>query len=182
MSPAMNTDNNANNNMPYRPEPVPPGSTSPSMMLTSGAAPPIGVKLSCVASTAPVDVPVVDDAKRPEVAGPNRVSFPSMFPPAWVAVAVWDTPSALSFGLPFVSNTIATSEIASQSTTIALSTARPCFTSPAIFPNIHGNANGIASSNQIWRRLVIGFGFSNGWDEFALYGPPPFWPTSLIAS
>ena len=44
----------------------------------------------------------------------------------------------------------------------------PCFTSPAIFPNIHGNANGIASSIQISRMFVIGFGFSNGCDEFAL--------------
>src|SRR5438552_5986415 len=144
------------------------------MMLTSGAAPPIGVKLSCVASTAPVDVPVVEDAKRPEVAGPKRVSLPSMLPPDWVAVAVWDTPRAVSFGLPFVSNTIATTETASHSTTIALRTAMPCLTSPAIFPNIHGHANGIASSNQIWRMFVMGFGFSNGCDEFALYGPPPF--------
>jgi hypothetical protein len=30
--------------------------------------------------------------------------------------------------------------------------------------------------------LVIGFGFSNGCAEFALYGPPPFSPISLIAS
>ena len=55
-------------------------------------------------------------------------------------------------------------------------------TSPAIFPNIHGNANGIASSTQISRMFVIGFGFSNGCDELALYGPPPFSPISLIAS
>ena len=39
----MNTASKANINMPYRPEPVPPGSISPSMMLTSGAAPPSGV-------------------------------------------------------------------------------------------------------------------------------------------
>ena len=29
---------------------------------------------------------------------------------------------------------------------------------------------------------MIGFGFSNGCDELALYGPPPFSPISLIAS
>ena len=58
----------------------------------------------------------------------------------------------------------------------------PCLTSPAIFPNVHGNANGIASSIQISRMFVIGFGFSNGCDELALYGPPPFSPISLIAS
>ena len=66
--------------------------------------------------------------------------------------------------------TIATSEIASQSTNIALSTAMPCFTSPAIFPNIHGNANGIASSIQISRMFVIGFGFSNGCDGVRVVG------------
>ena len=61
----------------------------------------------------------------------------------------------MSFGLPFDSNAIATSEIASQSTNIALSTAMPCFTSPTIFPNVHVNANGIASSIQISRMFVI---------------------------
>ena len=66
------------------------------------------------------------------------------------------------------SKTIATMEIASHSANIALNTARPCFFEPAIFPNIHGNANGIASSIQISRRFVIGFGFSNGCEEFAL--------------
>src|SRR5438477_24831 len=40
----------------------------------------------------------------------------------------------------------------------------------------------MASSIQIWRMLVIGFGFSYGCDELALNGPPPFSPISLIAS
>ena len=44
----------------------------------------------------------------------------------------------------------------------------PCFRSPAIFPNVHGNANGIARIIQISSMFVIGFGFSNGCDELAL--------------
>ncbi len=64
--------------------------------------------------------------------------------------------------MPFDSKIMATSEIASHNTTIALSTAMPCLTLPAIFPNVHGNANGMASNIQISSVLVIGFGFSYG--------------------
>ena len=38
----------------------------------------------------------------------------------------------------------------------------------AICPNVHVSANGIASSIQISRMFVIGFGFSNGCEELAL--------------
>ena len=40
----------------------------------------------------------------------------------------------------------------------------------------------MASSIQISSMFVIGFGFSNGCEELALNGPPPFSPISLIAS
>jgi hypothetical protein len=43
-------------------------------MCTSGTAPPSGVKLSWAEFTAPVDVPVVLAAKRPEAAAPKRTS------------------------------------------------------------------------------------------------------------
>ena len=66
-------------------------------MFTSGTAPPSGVKLSCAPITAPVEVPVVEAAKSPVVAEPNRTSLPSMFPRLWLA------PAASSFGLPAVS-------------------------------------------------------------------------------
>ena len=39
------------------------------MMLTSGTAPPSGSRLSCAQLTAPVDVPVVDDANKPALGG-----------------------------------------------------------------------------------------------------------------
>ncbi|MCY1444153.1 hypothetical protein D9M71_606070 [compost metagenome] len=41
--PAMNTAMMANTSMPYRPEPTPPKTTSPSCISTMGTAPPSGV-------------------------------------------------------------------------------------------------------------------------------------------
>ncbi len=82
----MNTLSRAMINMPYMPDPVPPGLTSPNIMLTSGTAPPSGSRLSWEQSTAPVEVPVVAEAKSPHSTGPKRVSLPSMLPPAWLAV------------------------------------------------------------------------------------------------
>ena len=43
ISPATNTVMIASTSMPYRPEPVPPGATSPSIMLTIGTPPPSAV-------------------------------------------------------------------------------------------------------------------------------------------
>ncbi len=42
--------------------------------------------------------------------------------------------------------------------------------------------NGISSSAQISRMLVMPFGLLNGCAELALKNPPPFVPSSLIAS
>jgi hypothetical protein len=39
---------------------------------------------------------------------------------------------------------------------------------PTIFPNVPVSANGITRSRAISSRFVNGFGFSNGWAEFAL--------------
>ena len=46
--------------MPYRPEPVPPGATSPSCMFNNSTMPPRLVYESWNESTAPVEVRVVD--------------------------------------------------------------------------------------------------------------------------
>ena len=67
---------------------------SPSMMLISGIMPPSGMKLSCMALTAPHDAAVVITAKSAESGAPKRTSLPSMLPPAL------STPSAASSGLP----------------------------------------------------------------------------------
>ena len=56
---------------------------------------------------------------------PKRVSLPSMFPPGWVALAAWSTPSAASTGLPRFSAQAATASRATNTMVIAASTAQP---------------------------------------------------------
>ena len=51
-------------------------------MLNSGTKPPSGVKLSCMALTAPHEAAVVIAANSAEAAMPKRTSLPSMLPPA----------------------------------------------------------------------------------------------------
>jgi hypothetical protein len=97
-------------------------------MFASGTAPPSGVKLSWDAMTAPADVPVVDAAKSPEAAAPNRISFPSMFPRPVLA------PCASTSGLPAISKPDATPAEAIQSTNIAANSAHPWRWSPASRP------------------------------------------------
>src|SRR5256885_918865 len=80
ISPAMNTVSTTKINIPYRPAPVPPNTTSPSWMLTSGTSPPSGVKLSCMAFTAPQEASVVTVAYSADVDTPKRASLPSMLP------------------------------------------------------------------------------------------------------
>ena len=63
ISPATNTVITASTSMPYRPEPTPPGATSPSIMLTIGIMPPSAVYESWNEFTAPVEVSVVAAAK-----------------------------------------------------------------------------------------------------------------------
>ena len=94
--PAMNTARMANTSMPYRPEPTPPNTTSPSCISTIGTMPPSGVNESCMALTAPQEAAVVTAANSAEAVMPKRVSLPSMLPPACSALALWSTPSAAS--------------------------------------------------------------------------------------
>jgi hypothetical protein len=49
-------------------------------------------------------------------------------------------------------------------------------------PNARGMATGIARSRRISKKFVHGVGFSNGCAEFVLKNPPPFVPSSLMAS
>jgi hypothetical protein len=57
--------------------------TSSIIMLAMSMPPPSGVKLSCMALTAPSDEAVVTFAKSADPAMPNRTSLPSILPPAW---------------------------------------------------------------------------------------------------
>ena len=121
--------------------------------------------------TAPVEVPVVLAAKRPEAAGPKRTSLPSMFPPvAWIS------------GLPCSSNAVAARAAPIQRTNIAAKSTQPWRRSFASLPKVNVSANGIISSAHISRRFVSPLGFSYGCAELAFIGPPPFVPSSLIAS
>ncbi len=130
----MNTAMMALISIPARPTPVPPGETSPSFMLTSGTMPPRGVKLSWPESTEPVEVPVVEAAKTPEVNGPSRTSLLSMLPPDWFAAIDWSTPRRVSSGLPFCSNMPARSAAVIHRMPITARTTRPCPLLPTITP------------------------------------------------
>ena len=65
---------------------------------------------------------------------------------------------------------------------MAAKSAQPCFSLPVIRPNVFVSANGISRMRNISSQFVSPFGFSNGWAELALKGPPPLLPSSLIAS
>ena len=58
----------------------------------------------------------------------------------------------------------------------------PCRTLPTILPNVLVRATGMTRSRKISKKLLSALGFSNGWAEFALKIPPPFVPSSLMAS
>ena len=88
ISPARNTAITAYTSMPYRPEPTPPKTTSPSWICAIGTSPPSGVKESCMLFTAPQEAAVVMVANSAELTMPKRVSLPSMLPPDCVAEAV----------------------------------------------------------------------------------------------
>ena len=113
----MKTVNTTNTIMPYKPEPTPPKTTSPSCMSISGIRPPSAVNESCIALTAPHDVSVVITAKSVEAAMPKRVSLPSKLPPF--------TPSAWISGLPAASAAYAPTKPATKSVLIAAKSTQP---------------------------------------------------------
>ena len=82
ISPAMKTVMTTITSIEYRPVPTPPGESSPSIMFSRATPPPSGCSEECIASTAPVEVPVVAEAKIADQAGPKRCSLPSMLAPA----------------------------------------------------------------------------------------------------
>ena len=75
--------------MPYRPDPVPPGAISPSIMLNSSVAPPMDVYESWNESTAPVDVTVVAVANAADCGTPKRASVPSLAAPTACGTVPW---------------------------------------------------------------------------------------------
>jgi hypothetical protein len=135
--------------------------------------------------TAPVDVPVVVAANRPEAAGPKRVSLPSRLPPpARSAPLPWSTWAAVSSiaWLPPVSNPWATRALPAHRANMAAKMAQPCLRSLTSFPNVKVSANGISRIRNICSRFVNPLGFDSGCAELALRVPPPLVPSSLMAS
>ncbi len=131
ISPAMKTVSRTKTRIPYMPAPTPPKITSPSWMFTSGTSPPSGVKLSCIAFTAPQEASVVTVANSAEAATPNRVSFPSM-----LSVLCCSPAMPRSAGLPCASAEYVPSTPAKNSTAMAAKTAQPCRWSRAIRPYV----------------------------------------------
>ncbi len=121
--------------------------------------------------TAPVEVPVVAPANSPQPGAPKRTSLPSMLPPDWVIDSDWSTPAVVSVGLPFCSANIANALNTTRIAAITASSTRAWLLSLTRRPKATTNENGISSSAQISRMLVIPFGFSNGCAELALKKP-----------
>ena len=138
----MNTVSSANTSIPYRPAPTPPGVISPRSIRNSGTRPPSGVRLSCIALTAPVLVPVVTAAHRPPPAAPNRISLPSMFP------SPWSRPAGNSGLAPDSARMPATAATAKMPA-IAANTAQPWRRLPASTPNVAVSENGMTRIEQL---------------------------------
>ena len=128
-------------------------------MLKSGTRPPAGRKLSCIAFTAPVLVPVVTVAKSPAVSGPKRVSLPSIFPADWSTCCVI---AVGRDGLERSSLDMATNEPAERTIIMTAARAQPCLALPAIRPKVFVRANGITRISNISNQFVIVVGFSKG--------------------
>ena len=182
ISPAMNTARMAKISIPYRPEPTPPNTTSPSWIITIGTMPPSGVNESCMAFTAPQEAAVVITANRLVALMPKRVSLPSILPPACRLFTLWSTPSGVSSGLPPCSAGVMTNTAITNITVIAARIAMPWRRSPTMRPKVKHSAAGIRKMDSICTKLASGVGFSYGWAEFALKKPPPLVPSILIAS
>ena len=115
---------------------------------------------------------MVDTANSTDDGIPNRTSLPSSAAPA------------ASVAGPFgcVSAHHATASSPPHSTPITASRTWPCRVSRTMTPNARVRQTGMTSSRKISSRLVSAVGFSNGCAELALKIPPPFVPSSLIAS
>ena len=174
--PAMNTARMAYTSMPYRPEPTPPNTTSPSCIRNIGTKPPSAVSESCMALTAPHDAAVVMVANSDEATMPKRVSLPSILP------TVWSMPRLVSIGLACSSAHARKTASTTNSTVIAASTAQPCRPSPTMPPNVKHSAAGMMKMHSICTKFVSALGFSYGCAELALNGPPPLVPIILMAS
>ncbi len=183
ISPAMNTPRIAKISIVYIPVPTPPGATSPSWIRNNGTNPPIGIMESCMLFTAPLEVPVVAEAKRAEAAMPKRASLPSMLPPACSGARGLIDALKRRQGVAM----LLADEKPESRAARAKSASQPGCPTLAAVPDhdaerIGERRTGITKSPASPASSSTASGFSKGCAEFALKKPPPLVPSSLMAS
>src|SRR5258708_3068207 len=97
-------------------------------MFSIGIRPPIGVKESCIAFTAPQEASVVIEAKRGEFVIRKGALLPSILPFGGL------TPSAVTCGLPAASQPQQMRNPTTNTSAIVIQTAHPCFWLFTILP------------------------------------------------
>ena len=124
-------------------------------MLNSGTRPPSGVKLSCIAFTAPQLASVVTVANNADWTIPNRTSLPSMLPPGCVSVAADSTPRRAMTGLPACSRRTRRTRQRGRSRSWRRRAPSLAAVSFTILPNGTGQAGRDEEDEaRIWRKLA----------------------------
>jgi hypothetical protein len=159
MSPAMKTATTMNRNMLMNPTPTPPNATL-SHMPASGTRPVKGFRLSCMASTEPFEVAVVETAQSGPAAAPKRSSLPSRF--GAEATGRW---AAARAGAGAFSRRTAALSPATRRTPITAKTTRASRRREVRRPNIQTQAMGMRRIATFSTTLLANVGFSNGWAE-----------------
>ena len=139
--------------------------------------PPSGVKLSCMAMTAPSEVAVVVTANSDDMRGaePDLLALHV----AHRGIDAGRGQQRVAAGL----GRVAAARRRRPSGSPWSRTARsPAACRRTMTPNVTASANGMTISDQVSTTLVSAVGFSNGCAELALKKPPPLVPSSLIAS
>ena len=173
ISPAMNTVKRAKASMPYKPQPTPPKTTSPSCIRNMVIMPPRGVRESCIALTEPLLAAVVAAAHKELPPTPKRVSFPSMLPPRDATLS--------QDGAPKISAQLRPTSAATKITVITIRIVFPCRVSLTAFPKVKHRAAGISSKQSASITLDSGVAFSYGNAELTPKKPPPLVPNCLMA-
>ena len=183
ISPAMNTAMMAKISMPYRPEPTPPNTTSPSCIRHIGTRPPSGVNESCIAVDRAAGGRGRDGREQRRVGD------------AEARLLAFHIAAGLQRARGLVDAQLRDERIAAAARpgTRAAPAARTGSASrqhrPALARVADHAAEGVSTarpgsgrSRASRRKLVSGVGFSYGCAELALKKPPPLVPSILMAS
>ena len=173
--PATKTDSRAMTTMMAMPEPTPPGRISPNCIRNICNPPPKGMKLACMELTEPFEAPVVTTDQTVEAGAPKRTSLPSML----TELSTW---AATRAGAGWVSITYMAALAALSRIRAAAARARMSRPAIAVRPKAKKAAQPMTLIATAVSRLVMAFGFSNGWAPLTLKTPPPLMPSCLIAT